>query len=146
MRLKQRAEFVAVAKGRRINMPALTLQAMARDKTGVKNDGNAETALNMPRFGLTVTNKTGNSPERNRMRRRLREMLRLSELPAQDKFDYVIIGRRAILSLPFAELKAELSRALMRIHAPRQQEQRGAGQRGSVPRVANTPSPSDQTG
>ena len=145
MRLKQRAEFVAVAKERRVNMPALTLQALARHEDGVKNGGAAEPALNAPRFGLTVTNKTGNSPERNRMRRRLREMLRLSELPCQNTFDYVIIGRRAILSLPFTALKDELSRALNRIHA-QPQTPRGAGPRESAPRRAGKLSPSDQTG
>ena len=146
MRLKQRAEFVAVAKGRRVNLPALTIQALRRRSDAVPSGDRFETVIKGPRFGLTVTNKTGNSPERNRMRRRLREDLRLGDLPYQDTYDYVIVARRAILSLPFAELGAEVSRALRRVHEPRKSENSGAGQRASTPRPSGTSFSSDPTG
>ena len=146
MRLKQRAEFVAVAKGRRVNLPALTIQALRRRSDAVPSGDRFETVIKGPRFGLTVTNKTGNSPERNRMRRRLREVLRLGDLPYQDTYDYVIVARRAILSLPFAELGAEVSRALRRVHEPRKSESSRAGQQTSPPRASGTSFPSDPTG
>ena len=114
MRLKKRAEFLAVAKGQRMNSHALTLQA-ARRRPAAEGDQ----TVDGPRFGLTVTNKTGNSPERNRMRRRLREVLRLAHLSADPAFDYVIVARRAVLSLPFAELTREIARVTRRIHEPR---------------------------
>ena len=64
-----------------------------------------------PRFGLTVTRKVGNAVERNRIRRRLREAIRTccgaDMVPG---FDYVIVARRDLLSLPFDTLTGELSR------------------------------------
>ena len=146
MRLKQRAEFVAVAKGRRVNLPALTVQALARGADPVQSGDRPQTVIKTARIGLTVTNKTGNSPERNRMRRRLREVLRLSPLPYQDTYDYVIIARRGVLSLPFPELEAELARALRRIHEPRLSEKSGFDTKISKRRPSGISSPSDPTG
>jgi ribonuclease P protein component len=69
------------------------------------------------RVGFTVSKKVGNSPERNRVRRRLREMVRLSS-PAgmRPGYDYVLIGRRAALDLPFERLIDDFIRALSRVH------------------------------
>ncbi len=67
-------------------------------------------------MGFTVSRKVGTAVERNRVRRRLREIVRRS---ATEDFaaghDYVLIGRRAALSASFQELMAELSGALRRI-------------------------------
>jgi ribonuclease P protein component len=126
VRLKKRAEFVAVAKGRRVNSHALTLQAVQRAAADQSLSGDQSFGVDRslkaaagPRFGLTVTNRAGNSPERNRMRRRLREALRLSQLPAKDSFDYVIVARRAVLSMSFADLSLEIARSIRRLHEPR---------------------------
>jgi ribonuclease P protein component len=108
-RLKQRSEFLAVAKGARMHEPAFTLQA---------NVSNADHPGR--RFGLTVTKKTGNSVVRNRIRRRLREALRASGL-ARDEVadgvthDYVIVARREALARPFASLKDDVARSVKRI-------------------------------
>ena len=70
------------------------------------------------RVGFTVSKKVGNSPERNRVRRRLREMVRLSAPTGMRLgYDYVLIGRRAALNLPFERLAEDFSRALSRVHA-----------------------------
>ena len=62
-----------------------------------------------PRTGFTVTKKQGNSPERNRIRRRLREAVRVSGrfamLPGHD---YVLVGHRDVLAVPFDELTKAL--------------------------------------
>ncbi|MDB5643154.1 MAG: rnpA [Hyphomicrobiales bacterium] len=108
-RLKERSEFLAVAKGARMHEPAFTLQAIVRKADGPDR-----------RFGLTVTKKTGNSVVRNRIRRRLREALRVSGL-ARDEVadgaahDYVIVARRETLARPFASLKDDVARAVKRI-------------------------------
>jgi ribonuclease P protein component len=69
-----------------------------------------------PRFGFTVSKKVGNAVERNRVRRRLREVVRLSAaLPGEAGHDYVLIGRRAALAIPFERIAAEFAGALKRV-------------------------------
>ena len=65
-RLKQRADFLAAAAGVKVPGAAFVLQARARGDTAPS------------RFGFTVSKKVGNAVERNRVRRRLREVVRLS--------------------------------------------------------------------
>jgi ribonuclease P protein component len=107
-RLRQRADFLAAARGAKVAMTAFVLQALDRG-----DDGAA-------RVGFTVSRKVGSAVERNRVRRRLREIVRLS---AADRLrsghDYVLIGRRAALSLPFERLSEDLNKALRRLRAPR---------------------------
>lgn len=65
------------------------------------------------RFGITVTKKQGNSVERNRIRRRVREAVRTQafrDMSAGN--DYVIVGRREILNTPYQMLRNELSRRM----------------------------------
>ena len=69
------------------------------------------------RVGFTVSKKVGNSAERNRVRRRLREVVRLSARTSmRTGHDYVLIGRRAALDLPFERLVEDFAGALQRIH------------------------------
>ena len=58
------------------------------------------------RFGLTTPRKLGKAHDRNRIRRRIREILRTAELPRG--FDWVINPKHAALQGQFAELKTEL--------------------------------------
>jgi len=104
-RMRHRADFLAAAAAAKASGAAFTLQTRARDDAGP------------PRVGFTVSKKVGNAVERNRVRRRLREIVRLA--PAgrlQAGHDYVLIGRRAALGLPFARMVAELDGALDRLH------------------------------
>lgn len=72
------------------------------------------------RFGFTVSKKVGNAVERNRIRRRLREMVRLAaENQTWTGHDYVLVGRRAALKLPFDRMIRDFDGALRRIHAGR---------------------------
>jgi len=105
-RLRRRADFLAVATGGRAPVSGFVLQALNR-----REDGPV-------RVGFTVSKKVGNSPERNRVRRRLREMVRLSSSAGlQHGYDYVLIGRRPALDLPFERLIEDFTRALSRVHA-----------------------------
>ena len=67
-----------------------------------------------------MSKKVGSAVERNRVRRRLREVVRLSDAgPLRYGNDYVVVGRRAALELPFDRLIADFARALGRIHQER---------------------------
>jgi len=103
-RLKQRADFLAAARGRKAPAGAFVLQMRERSD------------MAPPRFGFTVSKKVGNAVERNRVRRRLREIVRgHAALLSQDGHDYVLIGRRAALAMPFERMVAEFTGALARM-------------------------------
>jgi ribonuclease P protein component len=101
-RLKTRREFLAAAMGRKAARPAFVLQALRRADD------------DPPRFGFTVSKRTSKSAaERNRIRRRLREAVRLTaEAHAHRGHDYVLIGRHGSLKEGFANLQAALASAL----------------------------------
>ncbi len=102
-RMRQRADFLAAASGLKVHAGGFVLQARRREDQGPA------------RIGLTVSKKVGNAVERNRVRRRLREIVRLSPLPLMSGHDYVLVGRRAALALPFARMAEEFEGALKRV-------------------------------
>jgi ribonuclease P protein component len=120
-RLKRRADFRAASSGLRTSAGGFVLQARLRDDEGGI------------RVGFTVSRQVGNAVERNRVRRRLREIVRLaaknlgaSELEAgqpgtgdvmRNGHDYVLIGRRTALTLTFAEMQRQFGTALHRVHS-----------------------------
>jgi len=118
-RLRQRADFLAAASGIKVPAAAFVLQTRQRAQTGPT------------RVGFTVTKKIGNAVERNRIRRRLREVVRLADAARlRPGHDYVLIGRRAALSLPFAQIAQEFDAALRRLETGRQ---RGNGGKTNRP-------------
>ncbi len=112
-RLKSRPQFLAVREGEKRRGKYILLEVL--------DHKDPETP---PRVGFTVTKKHGNSVERNRMRRRLREAVRLSAgFAMQPGHDYVIVARREVLNAPFAQLTAQLAE---RIEARPKQERSAA--------------------
>ena len=102
-RLRRRADFLAAAAGGRVSVSAFVLQIRERGDAGP------------PRFGFTVSRKVGTAVERNRVRRRLKAMVRLMDPTcARAGHDYVIVGRRAALAVPFSRLGSDLQVALRR--------------------------------
>jgi len=101
-RIKIRRDFVSAARGRKVSRPAFVLQARRRDD-GLPN-----------RIGFTVTKRTAKKAvERNRIRRRLKEACAaVAGHFAGRGVDYVLIGRRPALTIPFADLKSDLAAAL----------------------------------
>jgi ribonuclease P protein component len=103
-RLRRRADFLAVASGARVSTAAFALQGRRRDDNGPV------------RIGFTVTRKNGTATERNRIRRRLRELVkRLDVIAMRPHHDYVLVGRRAALSRDFEAMLDELRSAFHRI-------------------------------
>lgn len=93
--------------------PAFVVQSRRRDDQGPV------------RVGFTVSKKVGNSPERNRVRRRLRELVkRLDVISMRPHHDYVIVGRRAALDRGFETMFNDLRSALSRFE---QQTSRQSG-------------------
>jgi ribonuclease P protein component len=106
-RLRQRADFLAVANGARVSSAAFALQTRLRDDQGPI------------RVGFTVTKKNGTATERNRIRRRLRELVRrLDVISMRPHYDYVLVGRREALTRDFAVMLDDLRSALKRLDRP----------------------------
>jgi len=105
-RLLTRRDYLAVAKGKRVGRPSFLIQALERPAGGP------------PRFGFTVTRKIGNAVVRNRVRRRLKEAVRLiGRSAAIPGTDYVLVGRAGALDRSFDRIIADLAGALAELGA-----------------------------
>ncbi len=109
-RLRRQGDFQAAMNGKRFySGRALVAFAVPGDDAA-------------GRVGVTVSRAIKSAVDRNRARRRLREVSRLELLgadsPLRDvgiRYDVVLIARPAALELSFAELKAEASLAALRL-------------------------------
>ncbi|MDO9416406.1 ribonuclease P protein component [Pararhizobium sp.] len=94
-RLKNRPQFLAVRNGEKRKGALFLLEVLDRKEPDTP-----------ARAGFTVTKKHGNAVERNRMRRRLKEAVRLSAgFAMRPGHDYVIVARRDLLTAPFERIK-----------------------------------------
>jgi ribonuclease P protein component len=97
-RLKSRPEFLRMRQGERRRGPYFILEILDRNAPD-----------EAPRTGFTVTKKQGNSVERNRIRRRLKEAVRLhGRFAMLAGHDYVFVGHRDALEASFEELTKAL--------------------------------------
>lgn len=106
--LTKRAEFLNAARGRRASRHGIVLQAM---RTSVQDTG----------IGYTVTKKSGNSPERNRIKRRLRAAVQACAGVFETQHNYVLIGRREVLTAPFSVLVSTIEGLIANVHSPKSQ-------------------------
>ena len=105
-RLKHRREFLVAARGASRAALSVVVQMRRRSDEGP------------PRVGFTVTRKLGGAVERNRIRRRLKEAVRLALAGVmRPGRDYVFIGRREAAARPFALLQQDLVDAVERVEA-----------------------------
>ena len=101
LRLNRRGDFEKVYKqGRRHFAAHLTVFYLGRES----GDG--------PRIGLRVGRVVGEAVERNRIKRRLREALRLHRAELSSAVDIVVHPKRSALKVDFAGLEKEIQRAL----------------------------------
>ncbi len=104
-RLKKRAQFLEIAeKGQKIISSGLILQALKCDDKEIFQ------------VGFTTTKKLGKAVIRNRIRRRLRAVVR-QNFPqyAPRGFQYVLIGRKSTFDRDFEMLGKDLRYALRQV-------------------------------
>jgi ribonuclease P protein component len=95
-----------------MNEPDACVSASSRD------DCEQPRVSRLKRVGFTVTKKLGGAAIRNRIRRRLKEALRLSHgLETRADHDYVLMAQREALGRRFDLLLADLKRAFSLVHS-----------------------------
>jgi ribonuclease P protein component len=105
--LRNRADFLRAAQAKRHAAGGFLLQARLR--------GDASKGI---RVGFTASKKTGNAVLRNRAKRRMREIARMT-LPTLGVagWDYVLVARPSVtVTREFALLLADMEAALRAIH------------------------------
>jgi len=109
LRLLRHADFERVYKqGRRHFAAHMTVFYLARkDSDGDKGDGGSGPGS---RVGFTVGKVLGGAVVRNRMKRRLREAVRLHG-PIKASVDVVINPKKSMLTTRFGDLQKEVGRA-----------------------------------
>lgn len=103
IRLKTRAEFIAVRKGARAGRPLVVVEARRRAETGPVG------------LGFTATKKIGSAVTRNRAKRRLRAAAAASTAQFAAGCDYVLIARDATADAPWPSLLDDVGKALIRL-------------------------------
>ncbi|HHY55420.1 MAG TPA: ribonuclease P protein component, partial [Chloroflexi bacterium] len=66
------------------------------------------------RFGFAVNSRIGNAVRRNRIKRRLREIMRLQQENLQPGWDIVLIARQPIRNADYHEMATACARLLRR--------------------------------
>lgn len=110
LRLRRHGEFQAAISGKRF-YSGRALVAFA-----------IPSQLDVSRVGVTVSRAVKSSVDRNRARRRLRELARTKLLGGDSpltergiRYDVVLIARPAALEVSFADLSAEAEQAAIRL-------------------------------
>ena len=127
-RLRHRRDFLSAAAGASVATAGFVVQERRRGDQGPA------------RVGFTVSRRVGGAVERNRVRRRLKEIVRLSAAAGfAVGSDYVVVGRGAALHMTFARLAVDFIMALHRLDKQRPVELRSSGE------VAPHPPPNSQS-
>jgi ribonuclease P protein component len=109
------ADFERVYKqGRRHFSASMTVFYWHRPEGTI---GSAAKSLIAPglRIGFTVSRALGGAVQRNRMKRRLREAVRLTRPAASADADVVINPKKSLLTVEFSAVVNEVSRAFVMI-------------------------------
>lgn len=102
----------------------MTVFYRPRQEPGQATEAAKASPVSGLRIGFTVSRALGGAVERNRMKRRLREAVRLTRPLAGASADVVINPKKSLLTVDFAEVVNEVSRAFVVI------EQKLAGKMG----------------
>ena len=121
-RLRRHADYQRVYAASRKRQSASMSWFLARQSESVPG----------PRVGLTAGKVLGKAHERNRIKRRMREVLRrhVDQLPAG--FDLVLHPRRSVLDIEFTKLEAEVVRILSQATSEAARLQQAASARPAV--------------
>jgi ribonuclease P protein component len=113
-RLLRHADFERVYKlGRRHFSASMTVFYWQRPELADEAAGVSSCVTSGLRIGFTVGRALGGAVQRNRMKRRLREAVRLTRPAKGVNADVVINPKKSVLTVDFAEVVNEVSRAFV---------------------------------
>ena len=96
MRVRRRREYLASSRtGQRRHTAHFTVVCVPRAGT--------------TRLGITVTRKIGGAVERNRVKRRVREVFRRDPRHLLPDHDVIVIAKQSAADVPFADVRRELT-------------------------------------
>ena len=102
--LKTSKDFQAAKNGRFFRSSSFLLQALKASNE------------NIIKVGYTVTKQNGTAVNRNRIKRRLREIVAsVIHEHGKNNWNYVLIGKKKIITEDFEELKKEFKLSLIHI-------------------------------
>lgn len=103
-RIRENARFQEIRQqGKAVSDRTIVLSYLAND-------------LPYSRYGFVVTTRLGHAVVRNRIKRQLREIMRLRMPTIQPGWDIVIIARQAIRDADYHTMDAACARLLGRAH------------------------------
>jgi ribonuclease P protein component len=144
-RLLRHADFERVYKqGRRHFSASMTVFYWARPDVDALEAGAAQGSSLAPglRVGFTVGRALGGAVQRNRMKRRLREAVRMTRPPAGVAADVVINPKKSLLTNDFASVVNEVARAFVVIEQKLSQTPSGKTEpEAAGNRIARSPKP-----
>lgn len=119
LKLRRRGEFQRVFDtGQRIRGQFLTLLVMRRGPdAGRSRLGSRPAAVQpeAPRLGIVASKKLGNAVRRNRAKRLIREVFRLSQdRGGLERVDIIVIPNTGIFEAPFTTLEQDYRNLLVR--------------------------------
>ena len=138
MRLLRHADFERVYKqGRRHFSANVTVFYLKRDD--LQSTGSGSAAVSGLRVGFTVSRALGGAVERNRMKRRLREAVRLSHPPSKVEADVVMNPKKSLVTADFQAVLEEIRRAFtvveQKLRPPASSEEASSGSRKPRPGI-----------
>ncbi|MBB6145714.1 ribonuclease P protein component [Silvibacterium bohemicum] len=127
-RLRKHADYQCVYKESRKHFsPSMSFFFRKR---GVDLAGNS--AISAPRVGLTAGKVLGKAVDRNRIKRRMREAVRMNLARLPQSVDVVLHPRKSVIDMEFGKLSDEVARVFSTVSSHIEKPPAGAGKRSSA--------------
>jgi ribonuclease P protein component len=124
-RLRKHADYQCVYKESRKHFsPSMSFFFRKRGVSG-------DSAIPAPRVGLTAGKVLGKAVDRNRIKRRMREAVRMNLARLPHSVDVVLHPRKSVIDMEFGKLSDEVARVFSTVSSHIEKRPAGDGKRSS---------------